>query len=112
MRLSRAAKAIRKLGPCLHLYVVLATYTLEGWSIPNISDTLKRKGVTKPTVFGLIDFTAGYHQTPLDKDSRAITAFICAFGLFQWTRVAMGLKGSCPFFQRSMASVVISLHNL
>ena len=43
------------------------TGALEGWTIPNISDTLKRIGDAKPTVFGLIDFTAGYHQTPLDK---------------------------------------------
>jgi hypothetical protein len=84
------------------------TGALEGWPIPNISDTLKSIGDAKPTVVGLIDFTAGYHQTPLDKDSRAFTAFICAFGLFQWTRVAMGLKGSGPYFQRSMASVVLA----
>jgi hypothetical protein len=84
------------------------TGALEGWPIPNISDTLKRIGDAKPKVFGLIDFTAGYHQTPLDKDSRVFTAFICAFGLFQWTRVAMGLKGSGPYFQRSMASVVLA----
>ena len=57
-----------------------STGALEGWPIPNISDTLKRIGYTKPTVFG----------------------FICAFGLFQWTCVAMGLKGSGPYFQRSM----------
>ena len=84
------------------------TGALEGWPFPNISDTLKRIGDANPTVFGLIDFTAGYHQTPLDKDSRAFTAFICAFGLFQWTRVAMGLKGSGPYFLRSMASVVLA----
>ncbi len=59
-------------------------------------------------MFGLINFTAGYQQTPLDKGSRAFTAFISAFGLFQWTRVAMGLKGSGPYFQRSMASVVLA----
>ena len=58
-------------------------------------------------MFGLIDFTARYHQTPLDKYSRVFTAFICAFGLFQWTHVAMGLKGSGPYFQRIMASVVL-----
>jgi hypothetical protein len=30
----------------------------------------------KPTVFGLMDFKAGYHQTPLDKVSRHLTAFM------------------------------------
>ena len=82
------------------------TGALEGLPIPNISDTLKRIGDAKPTVFGLIDFITGYHQTPLDKDSRVFTAIICACGLFQLTRVAMRLKGSGPYFQRSMASLV------
>jgi len=84
-------------------FVQLNACALEGQHIPNISDTLKRKGDAKSTVFGLIDFTAGHHQTPLDKDSR-----VGAFGLFQWTRVAMGLKGSSPYFQRSMASIVLA----
>ena len=69
------------------------TGALEGWPIPNISDTLKSIGDAKPTVFGLIDFTAGYHQTPLDKDSRVFTAFICAFGLFQRSMEGVVLAG-------------------
>ena len=28
--------------------------------------------------------------------------------LYQWTRVAMGLKGAGPYFQRSMASKVLA----
>ena len=66
---------------------------LEGWPIPNILETLTRLGTMKPTCFGLLDFTAGYHQTPLDPASQVLTAFRAAGGLYQWTRVAMGLKG-------------------
>ena len=62
----------------------------------------------KPTVFGLLDFTAGYHQTTLDKASRHLTAFMAMRGLYQWTRVAMGLKGSGPYFQRSMSNTVLA----
>jgi hypothetical protein len=29
-------------------------------------------------------------------------------GLYQWTRVAMGLKGSGPYFQRSMLNTVLT----
>ena len=76
-----------------------ATGGLEGWPIPNIQHTLSRLGTMKPTVFGLLDFTAGYHQTPLDKASRHLTAFMATGGLYQWTRVPMGLKGSGPYFQ-------------
>ena len=55
-------------------------------------------------MFGIIYFTAGYHQTPLHSDSQEYTAFITQYGLFEWNRVAMGLKGS---FQRSMANNVL-----
>ena len=61
-----------------------ATGGLEGWPIPNIQQTLSRLGTMKPTVFGLLDFTAGYHQTPLDKASRHLTAFMAMGGLYQW----------------------------
>ena len=62
----------------------------------------------KPKVFGIIDFTAGYHQTPLHPDSQEHTAFITQYGLFEWNRVVMGLKGSGLFFQRSMANKVLA----
>ena len=42
----------------------------------------------EPKVFGIIDFTAGYHQTPLHPDSQEYTAFITQYGLFEWNRVA------------------------
>ena len=37
---------------------------------------MTRLGTLKPTVFALIDFTAGYHQTELDEHSRHLTAFM------------------------------------
>jgi len=73
----------------------------------NIQQIINRIGTLKPKVFGIIDFTAGYHQTPLHPDSQEFTAFITQYGLFEWNRVAMGLKGSGPFFQRSMANNVL-----
>ena len=29
-------------------------------------------------------------------------------GLYQWTRVGMGLKGAGPYFQRSMSNTVLA----
>ena len=80
-----------------------ATSGLEGWPIPNIQQTLARIGTHRPQVLGLLDFTAGYHQTPLDPASRAFTVFTTAFGLYQWTRVAMGLKGAGPYLPHMRA---------
>jgi hypothetical protein len=85
-----------------------ATKGLEGWPIPNILETLTRLGTMKPTCFGLLDFTAGYHLTPLDPASRKLTVFRAAGGLYQWNRVAMGLKGAGPYFQRTMQNKVLN----
>ena len=54
---------------------------------------MNRIGTLKPKVFGIIDFTSGYHQTPLHPDSKEYTALITQYGLFEWNRVAMGLMG-------------------
>ena len=84
-----------------------ATGGLERWPIPNIQQVINRNGTLKRKVFGIIDFTAGYHQTPLHPDSQEYPAFITQYGLFEWNRVAMGLKGPGPFFQRSVANSVL-----
>ena len=61
-----------------------ATGGLKGWPIPNIQQIINRIGSLKPNVFGIIDFTVGYHQTPLHPDSQEYTAFITQYGLFEW----------------------------
>jgi hypothetical protein len=76
----------------------------EGWPIPNIEQMLDRLGQKKGKYWGIFDLTAGYHQAPLHKDSRAATAFITHMGLYQWKRVAMGLKAAGSFFQQRMAA--------
>ena len=65
------------------------TQVPDGWLIPNKLETITRLGTMKPTCFGLLDFTAGYHQTPLDPAPRVLTAFRAAGGQYQWTGVAM-----------------------
>ena len=69
------------------------TKVFEGWlAHSEYTETITRLGTMKQTCFGLLDFTAGYHQTPLDPASRVLTTFRAAGGLYQWTRVAMGLR--------------------
>ena len=49
--------------------------------------------------------TTGFYVTYFPSE---YTAFITQYGLFEWTRVAMDLKGSGPFFQCSMANTVLA----
>ena len=84
-----------------------ATTASEGWPLQNISIMLQRIGSRTPRIFGKMDLTSGYHQAPLDIDSREFSAFITSRGLFQWNRVPMGLKGAPSYFQRVMATTVL-----
>jgi hypothetical protein len=78
-----------------------------GWPIPNTQQLLQRLGYKKPKYFAVLDLTSGYWQAPLDIKSRWLTAFICVMGIFEYLRVAMGLKGAPSYFQGTMATTVL-----
>ena len=60
-------------------------------------------------VFSVIDLTAGYNQSPMDKDSIAKTAVITPFGLFEWYQMPFGLMNSGCTFQRVIHEVLRDL---
>ena len=51
----------------------------------------------------------GYHQIEVDPASRAKTAFITKYGLFEFTRMPFGLSGAPSTFQRVMELVLRGL---
>ena len=79
----------------------------RGWPLPRIQELITRVGNSKPTVFGKMDLTSGYHQMPLAKESRKYTAFRSANGLHESNRVPMGLKNAGAYFQQAMADEVV-----
>jgi hypothetical protein len=92
---------------CIDYRRLNSATTSMGWPLPNIADMLRRLGERKAKFFCKLDLTAGYHQTPLHKDSQHYTAFKTAFGVYKWLRVPMGLKGAPSYFQRVMQSEVL-----
>ena len=79
----------------------------EGWPIPNIPVMLRRVGEHRAKYFIVLDLTCGYFQVPISPESRRYTAFITQFGLFEWKRLPMGLKGAPAFFQRVISTRVL-----
>ena len=80
--------------------------TMNGWPLLNIKDIIHRLGDKRATYFAVIDLTQGYWQIPIDQDSQHLTAFRTAEGLYEWTRLGMGLKGAGPYFQYHMANTI------
>ena len=80
----------------------------SGWGIPNIQDIMRRLGSHRPKFFAVMDLTAGFHQTPIDEESRKFTAFKTSWGgVYEWCRLPMGLKGAPAYFQSAMATEVL-----
>jgi hypothetical protein len=80
----------------------------EGWPLPRIKDMIQRLGAKRCKYFGTLDATKGYYQAPLDEASKALTAFITPGGLYEWNRVAMGLRGAPAYFQKAMCTEVLN----
>ena len=103
-----AKKGTSKLRFCIDYRAINeATLSPETWPIPNIKSMLERLGAKKPQFFGVMDLTSGYHQAPLSESAKKWTAFVTAFGQFEWNRVAMGLTGAPSYFQRVMMTTVL-----
>ena len=61
--------------------------------------------------FTKIDLKKGYWQLWIDKPSRHLTAFVTHRGQFQFTRVSMGLRTACQYFQRTLKKVLEGLES-
>lgn len=75
----------------------------DEFPIPSVAEILDRLGGN--VVFSKLDLRSGYFQMELEEASRPITAFRGDGRLWQFRRVAMGLKTAPVKFQRAMAKI-------
>ena len=92
---------------CIDYVLLNSVCDSEGWNLPNIKELLDRLGRAHPHYFAVMDLTSRYHQAPLEDNSRKYTAFMTFMGIFEWTRVPMGLKGAASYFQMVLATIVL-----
>ena len=59
--------------------------------------------------FSLLDLRSGFYQIAMHPEDKEKTAFIVEFGLFQFTRLSMGLTNSASSFQRVLDRVLAPL---
>jgi hypothetical protein len=76
------------------------TLDLEGWPIPNIQQIINRIGTLKPKVFGLLISRKGITRPLYILTHRSARPLLLSM-------VSLSLKGSGPYFQRSMPNNVL-----
>lgn len=90
---------------CVDYRFVNKITKMQYYPLPNIANLLQRLGGN--SWFSVLDLTSGYHQCPVAKESRHLTAFITAGGVYQFKRVPFGLKQAPGYFQKVMQDHVL-----
>ncbi|CAC5407736.1 unnamed protein product [Mytilus coruscus] len=79
----------------------------DAFPLPRIQYCLNT--IAGSTLFTCVDLLSGYHQVPVKESDIPKTAFVTKYGLYEFTRMPMGLKSSAQTFQRLMELVVQGL---
>ena len=72
--------------------------------IPMLEDVLYQ--LNGATMFSKLDLRMGYHQIPLDKDSRDITTFTTHCGTYRYKRLLFGINSAFEDFQFLISSAL------
>ena len=75
--------------------------------LPLIENMLENQ--SKHKIFTIVDLSKGFHQIPLQPESRAKTAMNLAGKRYQWRVMPMGIKNGPAIFQRVMDHVLQGL---
>lgn len=79
----------------------------DRFPMPRIDEILD--GLGKAKFFSILDLQSGYHQIPLEPNSRKITSFSTDRGYFQWKVLPFGINVAPSSFSRMMAIAFASL---
>lgn len=81
----------------------------DAYPLPDIDDILSQLGNAK--FFSALDLSSGFHQIPMNTNSKKYTAFSTPQGHFQFNRMPFGLKNAPATFQRMMDTALLGLVN-
>ena len=74
--------------------------------VPRLDDVLDSVGETRPQFFTVLDCTQGFHQIPLDPESRGKTGFITPSGKYNYKTMPQGIKNAPAVFQALMDTLL------
>lgn len=90
----------KKYRMCIDYRMLNRKLIPDKYPLPRIDEILDQLGRTK--FFSILDLYAGFHQIPIEKNSREITAFSTSKGTYQWKVLPFGLNIAPNSFMRMM----------
>ena len=88
-------------------YRALNDYTIKDcFPLPIIEDCLD--SLQSTTTFCTLDLASGYYQIKLEESEYKKPAFVTLYGLFEHTRMGMGLCNAPATFQRAMQQFYVA----
>ena len=75
----------------------------DAFPLPRIDESLDALNGSK--FFSTLDLASGFHQISIHPDDQHKTAFVTPFGLYEYTKMPMGLCNSPNTFQRLMQHI-------
>ena len=76
----------------------------DAYPLPRIQESFD--ALVGAQFFSTLDLASGYHQIAMHPDDQHKTAFVTPMGLFEYTRMPMGLSSAPATFQRLMQSTM------
>ncbi len=93
---------------CVDFRTLNARTIRDSYPLPRITETLEAlKGAR---YFCTLDLQSGYLQVKIKDEDQEKTAMTTPFGLFEYTRMAFGLKNAPSSFQRLMERCLSGLN--
>ncbi|OWY92325.1 reverse transcriptase, partial [Phytophthora megakarya] len=85
---------------CVDYRIVNGFITLSNYPLPLIDDLLV--GFEDVMWFMSLDMASGFWAIKMSERAKLISAFVCPFGHFQWTRMPFGLKNAPLIYQSAI----------
>src|ERR1700743_2100697 len=86
---------------CIDYRLVNKKIIADKFPLPRIDQILD--GLGRARYFSILDLFQGFHQIPLDEESRDLTSFSTDTGSFRWKVLPFGLNIAPNSFSRMMS---------
>lgn len=103
-------KAKGKWRMCIDYRLVNKKIIADKFPLPRIDEILD--GLGRARYFSILDLFQGFHQIPLDEESRDLTSFSTDSGSFRWKVLPFGLNIAPNSFSRMMSIAFSGLSSM